>query len=88
MNELDPYADADDVVCMAWAQPELLLADLPRIPLDPPALREAARAILANEPPFIIAMVFKAPDTDQRLIPHLRRAIEERKRMKETRVRI
>lgn len=79
----DFYSDPDDVVCAAWAQPELAPSALPRIRIDPAGLREAARSVIANEEPFVVAMVFKAPETDQRLIPHLRRAIEERKRMKE-----
>lgn len=71
-----------DIDCGDWAQPEIAVRDLPRMPIDQAGLREAAREIVDwNEVP--LKQVFASRDTDQRLLPHLRRALLERKRAKE-----
>ncbi len=71
-----------DVDCEGWAQPELAVCDLPRMPIDTAGLREAAREIVDwNCVP--LGQVFNSRDTDPRLLPHLRRALAERKMAKE-----
>lgn len=80
--------DDDDTDCLAWAEPHIPLAQLPRMKLDVPALRAAAHDLI-RETPAIVRMVFESPETDQRVIPHMRRAIEARaKRKKESDARL
>ncbi len=67
-----------DTDCTPWAQPHIALADLPRIRLDVPALKAAAKDIIL-EAPYIVRDVFVSAATDQRLLPYMQLAIEVRK---------
>lgn len=74
--------DPDDVCCAEWASGDVPVASLPRMKLDVPALRQAARDIV-HEPPGTVSMVMKAAATDKRLLPHIVRAMAERNAAKE-----
>lgn len=69
--------DENDIDCASWQQPEIRLADLPRVKLDMPALISAA-ADIAREEPRVVRDVLASELTDPRLLPHLRRAAMER----------
>lgn len=79
----DYYTDPDDVDCSAWAQPGVPLERLPRLKLDVPAMRQAARDIV-HEPPGTVSAVFASPLSDKRLFPFIVKAIAERNREKES----